>query len=77
MLADTENLKFLDEVETVNAEAERLKKKGVDIIIVLSHCGLDKDKIMAKKCPLVDVIVGGHSHTFLYTGSVKAISHID
>lgn len=64
-------MKFLDEVETVNDEAERLKKKGVDIIIVLSHCGLDVDKIMAAKCPLIDVIVGGHSHTFLYTGKVK------
>ncbi|XP_011253188.1 apyrase isoform X2 [Camponotus floridanus] len=68
MIASTGKLKFLDEVETVNDEAQRLKKKGVDIIIVLSHCGLDIDRIMAAKCPLIDVIVGGHSHTFLYTG---------
>ncbi|XP_070168427.1 apyrase [Polyergus mexicanus] len=68
LLADTGKLKFLDEVETVNDEAQRLKEKGVDIIIVLSHCGLDVDRIMAVKCPLIDVIVGGHSHTFLYTG---------
>jgi len=68
-------LKFLDEVETVNDEAKRLKEKGVDIIIVLSHCGLDVDRIMAAKCPLIDVIVGGHSHTFLYSG-LKAKSFI-
>ncbi|XP_011876676.1 PREDICTED: apyrase-like [Vollenhovia emeryi] len=68
LIASTEKLKFLDEVETVNDEAKRLKEKGVDIIIVLSHCGLDVDRIMAAKCPLIDVIVGGHSHTFLYTG---------
>ncbi|XP_031832595.1 apyrase [Nomia melanderi] len=67
-IAVTGRLKFLDEVETVNAEASRLKSQGVDIIIVLSHCGLDVDRIMAAKCPLIDVIVGGHSHTFLYTG---------
>lgn len=67
-IAVTGRLKFLDEVETVNAEASRLKSHGVDIIIVLSHCGLDVDRIMAAKCPLIDVIVGGHSHTFLYTG---------
>ncbi|KAG5347126.1 APY Apyrase, partial [Acromyrmex charruanus] len=47
----------------------RLKETGVNIIIVLSHCGLDVDRIMAAKCPLIDVIVGGHSHTFLYSGS--------
>lgn len=71
MIASTGKLKFLDEVETVNDEAQRLKEKEVDIIIVLSHCGLDVDRIMAVKCPLIDVIVGGHSHTFLYTGLKK------
>lgn len=71
MIASTEKLKFLDEVESVNAEAQRLQEKGVDIIIVLSHCGLDVDRVMAADCPLIDVIVGGHSHTLLYTGSVK------
>ncbi|KAH0953052.1 hypothetical protein HN011_001822 [Eciton burchellii] len=68
LLASTEKLKFLDEVETVNDEARRLKAKGVDIIVVLSHCGLDVDRRMAAECPLIDVIVGGHSHSFLYTG---------
>ncbi|KAG5325749.1 APY Apyrase, partial [Pseudoatta argentina] len=68
-LSNTEKLKFLNEVETVNDEAKRLKETGVNIIIVLSHCGLDVDRIMAAKCPLIDVIVGGHSHTFLYSGS--------
>lgn len=67
-IATTGKLKFLDEVETVNEEADRLKSQGVDIIIVLSHCGLDVDRIMAAKCPLIDLVVGGHSHTFLYTG---------
>ncbi|XP_012139780.2 apyrase isoform X1 [Megachile rotundata] len=68
-IAVTGKLKFLDEVETVNAEARRLKSQGVHIIIVLSHCGLDVDRIMAAKCPLIDVIVGGHTHTFLYSGT--------
>ncbi|XP_072760214.1 apyrase [Anoplolepis gracilipes] len=68
IIASTGKLKFLDEVKAVNDEAQRLKAKGVDIIIVLSHCGLNIDRIMAAKCPLIDVIVGGHSHTFLYTG---------
>jgi 5'-nucleotidase len=74
LLASTEKLKFLDEVETVNDEARRLKAKGVDIIVVLSHCGLDVDRRMAAECPLIDVIVGGHSHSFLYTGLYVAIN---
>lgn len=45
-----------------------MKEHGVDIIIVLSHCGLDVDYQIAKQtAPLIDVIVGGHSHTFMYT----------
>ncbi|XP_051168986.1 apyrase-like [Leptopilina boulardi] len=68
MISRTENLIFIDEVIAINAEAEKLKAKGVEILIVLSHCGLDIDRIIAAKCPNIDIIVGGHSHTFLYTG---------
>lgn len=58
-----------DESESVRKEAAKLKSQGVDIIIVLSHCGFDVDKIIAEKGgPDISVIVGGHSHTFLYTG---------
>lgn len=27
------------------------------------------DLIIAEKCPDVDVVIGGHSHTFLYSGT--------
>lgn len=61
-------MRFYNEEEIVIREAEELKKQGVDIIIVLSHCGLDVDKRIAQHAaPYVDVIVGGHSHTFMYT----------
>ena len=69
-LANTGALKFHDETETVRTEAAKLKADGVDIIIVLSHSGLDVDEEIARNCgPDVDVIVGGHTHTFLFTGS--------
>lgn len=68
-IANTGKLKFSDESETVKAEAELLKQQGANIIIVLSHCGLDVDEIIAANAgPDIDIIVGGHSHTFLYTG---------
>lgn len=36
---------------------------------MLSHSGLDVDKIIARDAgPDIDVIVGGHSHTFMFTG---------
>lgn len=34
----------------------------------MGHSGYEKDQEIAKECPLVDVVVGAHSHTFLYSG---------
>lgn len=63
------NVIMENEVETVNREADILTRQGVDIIIVLSHCGLDRDRfIAANVVKEVDLIVGGHSHTLLYNG---------
>lgn len=68
-LSNVGKLRFSDEIESVRKEADLLRSQGVNIIIVLSHCGLDLDRqIAAKAGEYIDVIVGGHSHTFLYTG---------
>lgn len=45
-----------------------LKKSEVKIIIALGHSGIEQDKKIALHCEDVDVVVGGHSHTFLYSG---------
>lgn len=70
-ISNPENLHILNEIQSVKAESERLRdEEGVDIIIVLSHCGLVIDRNMAMQGgSAIDVIVGGHSHTLLYTGS--------
>lgn len=49
-------------------ETKKLRDSGVNIIIALGHSGVEMDKIIAKEVEDIDVIVGGHSHTFLYTG---------
>ncbi|CAG5038708.1 unnamed protein product [Parnassius apollo] len=69
VLASTGRLEFTNEVEAVKTEAEKLHQDGIDIIIVLSHCGLDIDREIALHGgPHIDIIVGGHSHTLLYNG---------
>jgi len=55
-----------DEIEAVRREAEKLTNEGVDIIIGLGHSGYDKDIEIAKSIPEIDVVVGGHTHSFLY-----------
>lgn len=36
-----------------------------DVVILLSHCGLEDDIELAKANPWLDAIIGGHSHTLI------------
>ncbi|XP_031637994.1 protein 5NUC-like [Contarinia nasturtii] len=56
------------EIAAINQEAKILKKDGVQIIIALGHSGFRKDLKIAANCPFIDLVVGGHTHKFLYTG---------
>lgn len=40
-------------------------RKEVDLLVLLSHSGSEKDIETAKTISGIDVIVGGHSHTFM------------
>ncbi|KAF5299598.1 hypothetical protein FQR65_LT09403 [Abscondita terminalis] len=70
-ISNSGKLKFLDESETVNKEAKRLvEEEHVHTVIVLSHCGYEIDKEIAKNATSkISIVVGAHSHSFLYTGS--------
>jgi 5'-nucleotidase/UDP-sugar diphosphatase len=57
--------KGADWYQPIKQEVEKLKAEGVNKIIILSHCGLDKEKEMGKNIPDVDVVIGGHSHSRL------------
>ncbi len=54
-----------DSVKAVQAEADKLKADGINKIIVLSHCGLEFDKNLAKNTSGVDVILGAHTHELI------------
>ncbi len=53
-----------DPVATAKRLVPELRKK-VDVLVVLSHLGVDEDVALVKAVPGIDVIVGGHSHTAL------------
>ena len=59
---------FNDEIESVQAEVDILESMGINKIIALGHSGITKDMEIAAKVRGVDVVIGGHSDTFLYTG---------
>jgi 5'-nucleotidase len=63
---------YNDPIEAANNNAQFLKQnKGCNIVIVLSHLGYkysdDKvsDDILAQKTKNIDLILGGHTHTFM------------
>ena len=64
--------KYLDPLIEANKISDKLKnKKGCDLIVCLSHLGLmynsDKvsDLVIAQKSKHIDLIIGGHTHSFL------------
>lgn len=59
------NINFKDITDTLKKNISDFSNQGIDIIIVLSHVGLEADKELAKQIPNIDIIVGGHSHSFL------------
>ena len=59
------NIVFTDPVDAVQGEVDKLTEEGVNKIIVLSHSGYGVDQRVASETTGVDVIVGGHSNTYL------------
>ena len=63
---------YLDPIEHANFYAKRLKEvEKCNLVICLSHLGYEysdkklSDKELAKKSENIDLIIGGHTHTFL------------
>jgi 2',3'-cyclic-nucleotide 2'-phosphodiesterase (5'-nucleotidase family) len=57
-------IKILPSIETVKRLAALLNPQ-TDLLIALTHQGVDEDSILAMNVQGIDVIVGGHSHTRL------------
>ncbi len=68
-----EGLIYKDPVKIANNIARILKQKErCDLVIALTHIGFDadnegelSDQLLAKYSKNIDIIIGGHSHTFL------------
>lgn len=70
-----ENTEFLSPVETAKKIVNELKSQGCEIIIAITHLGLDESSLdenrsdyLAKNVSGIDVIIDGHSHTELKNG---------
>ena len=59
--------------EITQAQVDSLSEQGIDKIIVLSHLGYAPDLEVAQAVSGVDIVVGGHTNTFLsntYSGAL-------
>lgn len=65
--------KYLDPLETAKAQVKYLREEqNCDLVICLSHLGhryqdtiKPSDMRLASEVPGIDVVIGGHTHTFL------------
>ncbi|XP_077553004.1 protein 5NUC-like isoform X1 [Haemaphysalis longicornis] len=62
-------VEFEDEVESFKREIKRLKEKDVNIIIAITHSGYPRDIEIVQQVKDIDLLVGGHTNTFLYHGT--------
>ena len=66
-----EGVKWQNAINVADEEAKKLRDQGADMVIALSHLGYEKtdevyyDRGIAKNTRHIDMIIGGHSHTFL------------
>ncbi|MFA7584055.1 MAG: metallophosphatase [Proteiniphilum sp.] len=59
-------MKYLDPEETANKLAEQLRREQkCDLVVCLSHLGYGADLRLAESSRNIDLIIGGHSHTYL------------
>jgi 5'-nucleotidase len=72
IISNSGDVIFTDEVEALRAEVAALQSQGVNIIIAIGHSGYERDLEVARAVPGIDVIVGGHSHFFLYSPTDSA-----
>ena len=62
----SKSLRQMDTVEAVGKWAEYLHKvEKCDMIILLSHLGYEDDIALVPQTRWLDLVIGGHSHTFV------------
>lgn len=63
--ANIVGLEFTDPVARARALVPRLRRRA-DLVLAITHLGLDEDRRLAAAVPDLDLIIGGHSHTPLF-----------
>lgn len=66
-----EGVAYVDPIEVARQTAAELRGQGCSLVVCLSHLGYRyrdntvSDLVLAQEAPGIDLILGGHTHTFL------------
>ena len=58
------DVEFLNPCETAKTVVPEIRQRGAKVVVALTHLSMREDKEVAR-CANVDLIIGGHEHTFL------------
>lgn len=75
-LARPNRVEYEDEVVALQREVNTLLAKNISIIIALGHSGYETDKRIAKEVKGVDLVIGGHTNTFLWNGQKPDVEEV-
>ncbi|XP_064484170.1 protein 5NUC-like [Ornithodoros turicata] len=68
-IASPGRVKIEDVIPALRKEGQKLKQQGAHIIVAITHTGYDVDPKIVKSVKTLDILVGGHTNTFLYNGT--------
>ena len=76
-----EGVAYVDPIEVARQTMAELRAQGCNLVVCLSHLGYRyrdgkvSDLVLAREAPGIDLILGGHTHTFLDEPDV--VSHAE
>lgn len=69
--ASPEPVEFGNQLDTAREAIAELQAQGAQVIIAITHSGVEEDLALARDLPGLHLIVGGHCHTALYEPLVE------
>lgn len=71
-----EDLYVENVTETAKHLTDSLTQEGIDFIIAVTHLGIEEDIKLAQNVPAIDLIIGGHSHTYMNKPRIEGNTYI-
>lgn len=75
VVAKPNDVQYIEEVKALTMEVKNLQDQGIKIIIALGHSGFLKDQEIGREVDGIDLVIGGHTNTFLFNGTTPDVEY--